>query len=94
MFEDAGVRRFLGADEPEPEAEPEPEPEVDSEIDSNAPEKPDESVSDSGDSQSSGGLTTGQFIKVALGVLTLIAGAFLVTLMIRVRHQDDEGKFA
>ncbi|MDE0708470.1 MAG: hypothetical protein OSB33_05925, partial [Candidatus Poseidoniales archaeon] len=53
----------------------------------------DQSSSGSGDSQSSGGMTTGQLIKVALGVLTLIAGAFLVTLMVRVRNQDDEPKF-
>jgi glycosidase len=53
----------------------------------------DQSSSGSGNSQSSGGMTTGQLIKVALGVLTLIAGAFLVTLMVRVRNQDDEPKF-
>ena len=53
----------------------------------------DQSSSGSGDSQSSGGLTTGQFIRVALGLLTLIAGTFLITLMIRVRNQDDEPKF-
>ncbi len=47
----------------------------------------DQSSSGSGDSQSSGGLTVGQLIKVALGVLTLIAGAFLVTMVIRVRNQ-------
>ena len=46
-----------------------------------------------GNSQSSGGLTTGQFIRVVLGLLTLIAGAFLITLVIRVRNQDDEPKF-
>ena len=32
-------------------------------------------------------------VRVALGFLTLIAGAFLITLMIRVRNQDDEPKF-
>ena len=53
----------------------------------------DQSSSGSSDSQGTGGMTVGQFIKVALGVLTLIAGAFLVTLMVRVRNQDDEGKF-
>ena len=53
----------------------------------------DQSSSGSGDSQSSGGLTVGQLIKVALGVLTLIAGAFLVTMVIRVRNQEDEPKF-
>jgi hypothetical protein len=53
----------------------------------------DQSSSGSSDSQGTGGMTAGQFIKVALGVLTLIAGAFLVTLMVRVRNQDDEGKF-
>ena len=74
---------------PEPEPEPEPEPQTgpDPTIDD------DQSSSGSGDSQSSGGLTTGQFIRVVLGLLTLIAGAFLITLMIRVRSQDDEPKF-
>ncbi len=63
---------------PEPEPEPEPEPQTgpDPTIDD------DQSSSGSGDSQSSGGLTTGQFIRVVLGLLTLIAGAFLITLMI------------
>nr|MCS5536382.1 hypothetical protein [Candidatus Poseidoniales archaeon] len=74
---------------PEPEPEPEPEPQT-------GPQDTigdDQSSSGSGDSQSSGGLTAGQFIRVALGLLTLIAGAFLITLMIRVRNQDDEPKF-
>jgi hypothetical protein len=79
--------------EPQPEPENEPEPEPVPEIDQSPAESTDETVSESGDSQSSGGLTTGQFIKIVLGFLTLIAGAFLVTMMIRVRHQDDEGKF-
>ena len=78
---------------PEPEPEIESEPETTPEISPPNPDNADETASDSGDSQSSGGLTTGQFIKVVLGFLTLIAGAFLVTLMVRVRHQDDEGKF-
>ena len=70
---------------PEPEPEPHPGPQDTTEDD--------QSSSGSGDSQSSGGLTTGQFIRVALGLLTLIAGAFLITLMIRVRNHDDEPKF-
>ncbi len=72
-----------------PEPEPEPEPQT-------GPEdtiEDDQSSTGSGNSQSSGGLTTGQFIRVVLGLLTLIAGAFLITLVIRVRNQDDEPKF-
>ena len=72
-------------DYPEPEPEPQTGPEDTIEDD--------QSSSGSGNSQSSGGLTTGQFIRVVLGLLTLIAGAFLITLMIRVRNQDDEPKF-
>ena len=72
---------------PEPEPEPEPQTGPQDTIED------DQSSSGSGNSQSSGGLTTGQFIRVALGLLTLIAGAFLITLMVRVRNQDDEPKF-
>ncbi|MDE0574473.1 MAG: hypothetical protein OSB32_02690, partial [Candidatus Poseidoniales archaeon] len=81
---DDGTCMYL---EPEPEPEPEPQTGPQDTIGD------DQSSSGSGDSQSSGGLTTGQFIRVALGLLTLIAGAFLITLMIRVRDQDDEPKF-
>ena len=49
--------------------------------------------SDSDNPESSGGMSSMQLLKVVLGVFALIAGAFLVTLMIRVRHQDDEPKF-
>jgi hypothetical protein len=49
----------------------------------------DQSASGSSNSQGTGGMSAGQLIKVALGVLTLIAGGFLVTLVIRVRNQDD-----
>nr|MCS5536280.1 hypothetical protein [Candidatus Poseidoniales archaeon] len=72
---------------PEPEPEPEPQTGPEDNIED------DQSSSGSGNSQSSGGLTTGQFIRVTLGLLTLIAGAFLITLVIRVRNQDDEPKF-
>jgi len=81
---DDGTCEYSG---PEPEPEPEPQTGPQDTIED------DQSSSGSGNSQSSGGMTTGQLIKVALGVLTLIAGAFLVTLMVRVRHQDDEPKF-
>ena len=50
-------------------------------------------VDDDSSSSSSGGMTTSQMVRVVLGVLSLIAGVFLITLLIRVRDQEDEGKF-
>ena len=54
------------------------------------------SIDDDDDSSttSAGGMTTSQMVRIVLGVLTLIASIFLLTLLIRGRSQDDEEKFA
>ena len=54
-----------------------------------------ESEGEDGESttSSSGGMTTAQMVRVMLGVLTLIAGIFLITLVVRSRNQDYDGKF-
>ncbi|CAI8292909.1 MAG: Uncharacterised protein [Marine Group II euryarchaeote MED-G33] len=49
---------------------------------------------DGSTTSSSGGMTTAQMMRVVIGVLTLIAGAFLITLVVRTRNQDDEEKFS
>jgi len=95
--------------EPEPEPEPVPEPTcVDGETrpaddDCNdcvcgggewaCTEMACNPVDGDSSSSSSGGMTTSQMVRVVLGVLSLIAGVFLITLLIRVRDQEDEGKF-
>ena len=52
------------------------------------------STNDTSTASVSGGMTTAQMMRVVIGVLTLIAGAFLITLVVRTRNQDDEEKFA
>ena len=49
---------------------------------------------DDSSTTSAGGMTTSQMVRIVLGVLTLIASIFLLTLLIRGRSQDDEEKFA
>ena len=49
---------------------------------------------DDSSTTSAGGMTTSQMVRIVLGVVTMIASIFLLTLLIRGRNQDDEEKFA